>query len=159
MKKIIVGVAILIVAFVAKADYLYWGVTTADAGTTYNAARLYASATGGVKGDAIGWIYSAPGSASTDVSSYANNYFYVELCNYDGGVWTSTTSEYSQDQAYSYSSLVSQGVITSSDLIAQASVAAAVLRNSGVQATPEPTSGLLMLMGFAMLGLKRKKEV
>jgi len=44
-------------------------------------------------------------------------------------------------------------------LIAQASVAAAVLSQAGVQATPEPTSGLLLLMGFAMLGLKRKKEV
>ena len=156
MKKIIVGVAILIVAFVA--DYLYWGVTTADAGTTYNAARLYASETLGEKGNAIGWIYSAPGSASTDVSGYADNYFYVELCNYSDGSW-SNESTYGSDKAYSYSSLVSQGVITSSDLIAQASVAAAVLRNSGVQATPEPTSGLLMLMGFAMLGLKRKKEV
>ena len=158
MKKIIVGAAILIVAFVAKADYLYWGVTTADAGTTYNAARLYASATEGEKGNAIGWIYSAPGSASTDVSGYANNYFYVELCNYSNGSW-SNESTYSSGKAFQYSDLQSQGVITSSDLIAQASVAAAVLRNSGVQATPEPTSGLLMLMGFAMIGLKSKKEV
>ena len=30
---------------------------------------------------------------------------------------------------------------------------------SNYSAVPEPTSGLLMLMGFAMLGLKRKKEV
>ena len=164
MKKVIIGLAIATAAFFAKAEYLYWGVTPSEAtGNTYNAARLwYSNSDSTSGGTAIGWLTDIPGSRSTDVSSYEGTkdtaYFFVELCNYNVSTkeWTDGVRS---SRAYSYASLAQQGVITSSDLIAQASVAAAVLSNAGVQATPEPTSGVLLLMGFAMLGLKRKKEV
>lgn len=160
MKKVILGLAIAMVAFFAKAEYLYWGVTPSETTGSYNAARLwYSSSDSTSGGTAIGWLTDIPGSKSTDVSSYGTTaYFFVELCNYDTSTQKWSDGEKSS-QAYSYASLAQKGVITSSDLIAQASVAAAVLSKAGVQATPEPTSGLLLLMGFAMLGLKRKKEV
>ena len=164
MKKVIIGLAIATAAFFAKAEYLYWGVTPSEAtGTDYNAARLwYSNSNSTSDGTAIGWLTDIPGSKSTNVSSYEvskdNAYFFVELCNYDASTQKWTDGKKSS-QAYSYTSLAQKGVITSSDLIAQASVAAAVLSMAGVQATPEPTSGVLLLMGFAMLGLKRKKEV
>lgn len=164
MKKIIVGMVLAVLAFAAKADYLYWGVTQSDSSAqNVNAARLWQRNDSTLSTDgatAIGWLYDVPGSMSTrvtiDSSSQASTYYFVELCNYANSQWTSSQISSS---SYSYSSLVENGVITSSDLIAQASVAAQVLTFSGVQATPEPTSGLLLLMGFAMLGLKRKKEV
>ena len=163
MKKVIIGLAIATAAFFAKAEYLYWGVTPSEATGNYNAARLwYSTSDSTIGGTAIGWLTDIPGSKSTDVSSYEGTkdtaYFFVELCNYNASTKEWTNGDRSS-QAYSYASLAQKGVITSSDLIAQASVAAAVLSKAGVQATPEPTSGLLLLMGFAMLGLKRKKEV
>lgn len=160
MKKIIVGLVLAAAAFAAKADYLYWGVTSSDVSSygSFNAARLWQSTGSG--DTAIGWLYDVPGAKSTSVAIDSSNqdstYYYVELCNYSESTWTSVATSSS---TYTYSSLAESGVITSSDLIAQASVAAQVLTYHGVQATPEPTSGLLMLMGFAMLGLKRKKEV
>lgn len=160
MKKIIVGLVLAAAAFAAKADYLYWGVTSSDVSNygSFNAARLWQKT--GDETTAIGWLYDVPGAKSTSVaidsSNQASTYYYVELCNYSASTWSSVATSSS---TYTYSSLVDKGVITSSDLIAQASVASQVLTYHGVQATPEPTSGLLMLMGFAMLGLKRKKEV
>ena len=63
------------------------------------------------------------------------------------------------DNAKTYAEL-SGSVWDGSDLIARASkIAFTGTSAGGYGATPEPTSGLLMLMGFAMLGLKRKKEV
>ena len=164
MKKTIVGLVLAAAAFAAKADYLYWGVTSSEAsGTSYNAARLWQRTDNTISTDgatAVGWLYDIPGAKSTSVtidsSAQAGTYYFVELCNYSNSTWSSGATSSS---TYTYSSLVEKGVITSSDLIAQASVASQVLTYHGVQATPEPTSGLLMLMGFAMLGLKRKKEV
>lgn len=165
MKKIIVGLVLAAAAFAAKADYLYWGVTSSDVSNygSFNAARLWQRNDNTISTEgatAVGWLYDIPGAKSTSVtiasSAQAGTYYFVELCNYSNSTWDSGALSSS---SYSYSSLAESGVITSSDLIAQASVAAQVLTYTGVQATPEPTSGLLMLMGFAMLGLKRKKEV
>ena len=159
MKKLIIGLAIATAAFVSNAEYLYWGVTSSEVGS-YNAARLmYSSLPDMTSSQQIGELYDLPGSTKTSISTindYKSLYYFVELANYENGTWTSGSAS---NTAYSYDSLVTAGVISSSDLIAQASVMTAVLTRNGVQATPEPTSGLLLLMGFAMLGLKRKKEV
>ncbi|MBQ8126122.1 MAG: PEP-CTERM sorting domain-containing protein [Kiritimatiellae bacterium] len=160
MKKIIIGLAIATAAFVSNAEYLYWGVTSSEVGS-YNAARLmYSSSQDDMSSSQqIGVLYDLPGSTKTSISTISNYqglYYFVELANYENGTWTTDSAS---STVYSYDSLVAAGVISSSELIAQASVMTAVLTRNGVQATPEPTSGLLLLMGFAMLGLKRKKEV
>ena len=161
MKKIICGMLVVFLAFGVKAEYLSWyvgstsniGGSTLTSGTDYNSAKLYwttaATATGGTWLDTIS---PTPDSsvATLSGSSYGENvYYYVELYNYENKVATS--------EATAYTSLVASGAI-STTLTALSSVNYA-WNGTATVATPEPTSGLLMLMGFAMLGLKRKKEV
>lgn len=165
MRKIIFGLLAVLLAFAVKAEYLSWyvgstsniGGTTRTSGTeaaNYYTAKLYwtttATSTGGAWLDTIS---PTPDSSVATLSgdSYGDGvYYYVELYNYDNSVVA--TSE-----ATTYASLVESGAI-SKTLTALSSVNYA-WNGTATVATPEPTSGLLMLMGFAMLGLKRKKEV
>jgi len=75
------------------------------------------------------------------------------LINYTAGTASLAGSSY--DDRRAYASL--ENCRWDGSEIAKASVIA--FTGGSFLATPEPTSGLLMLMGFAMLGLKRKKEV
>ena len=163
MKKVILSFAIAIVAVVTNADFLNWTVGSTfegkNSGSDYNSAKIYYTTTvnsnsGGTYLDSIG---QTPGVSSIDISAIQNQSnlgFYIEVYNY-------TNSGYGDAVAnsgyYSYSELASTSAITTSFL--NAAAIAYAFNGKGVQATPEPTSGLLMLMGFAMLGLKRKKEV
>ena len=159
MKKILSVIAVAVVSISAQASFLNWQVS--DSTDTYNGAQLYAvvgtektSTSGGTVIDAVSGL---PATKSTDITSYGANYtYYIELVNYSNP----STGEYSNShvmssQTFTYSEL--SGAISTGAL----SVAGmtAVWTGAAVVATPEPTSGLLLLMGFAMLGLKRKKEV
>lgn len=161
MKKIIIGFAVAMLAVVANAEFLYWGISDNEsiaANTTYNSAKLFAY-NDNTAAVAIDSIYKAPGSSSADITNYGEGYsYYIELYNYENGNWGSSVAS-NQSDPFTYSALLEKGAITASDVLAQANVAAMMMTPHGVQATPEPTSGLLLLMGFAMLGLKRKKEV
>ena len=164
MKKVILSFAIAMVAVVTNADFLNWTVGSTfagmNSGSDYNSAKIYYTTTansnsGGTYLDSIG---KTPGVSSIDISAIKGQSdlgFYIEVYNYD------STSGYGPAVAnsgyYSYSDLASTSAITTS--FVNAAAIAYAFNGSGVQATPEPTSGLLMLMGFAMLGLKRKKEV
>ena len=160
MKKVIFGIAVAVAAVSAQASYLNWQVAATDGS---NGAQLYAVSTGGgtktaaTDGTVIDAISGLPGAKSTDITSYSEGYsFYIELVNYsDTTTGTYTSQGAMSSQTFTYSEL--SGAMSSGAL----SVAGmtAVWTGTTVQATPEPTSGLLMLMGFAMLGLKRKKEV
>ncbi len=162
MKKIIIGFAVAMLAVVANAEFLYWGISANEsiaANTTYNSAKLFAYTGNTAAAVAIDSIYKAPGSSSADITNYGEGYsYYIELYNYENGNWGSSVAS-NQSDPFTYNDLLAKGAITASDVLAQANVAAMMMTPHGVQATPEPTSGLLMLMGFAMLGLKRKKEV
>lgn len=159
MKKFLLVGAILAAAVSAQAEYLNWQVgstvtirgTTYTAGTDFNRVLMYAN---NGSSDKYYGIYDAPGSYSTEVASgwnAADTAYYVELLKYANSQYSSvaTTDE------TTYSDL--SGALSSGALSAQGMTA--VWTGVSVVATPEPTSGLLMLMGFAMLGLKRKKEV
>ena len=162
MKKIIFGLLAVLLAFAVKAEFLSWyvgstsniGGSTWTSGTDYTSAKLYWNTTG--NNDSGTWldtIKPTPDSsvATLRVGSYGDDvYYYIELYNYDSTVVA--TSE-----ATPYASLVASGAISQS-VTALNSVNYA-WNGTATVATPEPTSGLLMLMGFAMLGLKRKKEV
>ena len=163
MKKVILSFAIAMVAVVTNAEFLNWTVGSTfkglNSGSDYDSAKIYYTTTansnsGGTYLDSIG---KTPGVSSIDISEIdkSNLGFYIEVYNYD--VSTGYGDAVAKSDYYSYSSLVGTKAITTSALAA-ASIAYA-FNGSGVQATPEPTSGLLLLMGFAMLGLKRKKEV
>ena len=163
MKKILSVIAVAVVSISAQASFLNWQVSDSTGSGTYNGAQLYAvsgaekkDATGGTVIDAV---YGLPATKSTDISSYGSNFtYYIELVTYSEastGAYDRDTARAMSSQTFTYSEL--SGAISTGAL----SVAGmtAVWTGAAVQPTPEPTSGLLLLMGFAMLGLKRKKEV
>lgn len=158
MKKVIVCFAIALAAIVANAEYLNWQVgssVTINNKTysqpTYSHVQLYAT-TGSTTQDY--GIFSAPGTYSTQLVDGASAYsYYIELLSYDTASQAYTTV--AETAYFTYADL--KGAISTGAL--DASAMTAVWTGTAVQPTPEPTSGLLLLMGFAMLGLKRKKEV
>lgn len=157
MKKIILGLAVISSAVVANAEYLYWSVSSSEAAGA-NGAILWwnenQSTSGSTSLDNL--IVANSTSSKADVSgiAYTTGYYYIELVNYTGA--TASSLNPSQTSGYyTYSELSGAFISSLSDLKA----ATMVMTMTGPKPTPEPTSGLLMLMGFAMLGLKRKKEV
>ena len=149
-----------LVAVTAKAEALYWQV---DQGTTDQAFQ-YAilNATDGTTTYQLAGA-SAEGTAqnqyvsvqNTDISSYASSgySFFVELANYNNGSWETVAS--GKDKAISYTDLQDKGYVATTF---QQGLNISGGYNMG-QNVPEPTSGLLLLMGGAMLALRRRRRV
>lgn len=158
MKKLLTFVVLAVASIAANAGYLYWQApTTPPAGITdsYSYATLWTSENGSdytaINDHGTTLYFDATTANDTDVGNATH--FYIELVNYA----ESTYSVVGRSEAATYASLVSEGAIHSNLATDLSKMVAWV--GSNYQAVPEPTSGLLMLMGFAMLGLKRKKEV
>ena len=94
----------------------------------------------------------------SDISAYASTEysFYVEMLNYnetDG--WTSQGT----GSTYTYDQLVSSGYVATGLIDATTAMANAATSNFGSSgAIPEPSSGLLLLIGGAMLALRRRRQ-
>ena len=159
MKKIFFGLAIVFAAISANAEYLYWSVgdtvsmngQTYTAGTDFTGVALYKSY--GNDDSFITSYTKVPGTYQTDIGPTGNGYsYYIELLSY-GEDYTSTSV--AKGESFTYAEL--QNAMYSG--VFDAPAMTAVWTGTAVVTTPETTSGLLLLMGFAMLGLKRKKEV
>ena len=155
MKKIVLGIFIAFTAIVANAEYLYWGVTSAEASQFgANGAILWWNSTESQSGAKMyDNTMVVPYDNTANIGSVNNGYFYVELVNY------TTAVDYTSKATGTYVAYSELAGARISNLSTELSALSMVMTYNGAQATPEPTSGLLMLMGFAMLGLKRKKEV
>ena len=180
MKKLMVLAAVVVASVMANAATLKWGsgtITLADsttAGKGAVSAYLFvidstayaslASKTGAALSDAVYSAYgsstasaSATGSSSakgavtlTDPTAYANGntayaaILYVEGDNYMGNVGTYT---FDSDLNYTMSDMASKvGGLTTGASTAWSTAA-----------VPEPTSGLLMLLGMAGLAIRRRR--
>lgn len=161
MKKILIAAAALMaVTFVAKAEYLFWQVTTqqyTDAGA--NSSSLYAS-----YNDTLYYLASTQTtSGQYDVSKWTGSFsldangvdYYVELASYNA----SATPSYSAKKnagPFKYSDLqvIDDNMLAAMRQTIQSTWSGATY-NPG--AVPEPTSGLMMLVGMALLGLKRRR--
>lgn len=148
-------------ALCAKADYIYWMVDTESAGAyNYTAAVLRNSDSsisvsidtgsaelGGYTGTLNERIASyqaeAGGFYSNLNSVYSEQSFFVELFN--GEQWLAQSQVVTPISANIFSGNVSTPAS-----------APAVF---GSYAVPEPTSGLLFVIGGMLLGLKRKRQV
>ena len=176
-----------LVGLSASADVLYWQVnqTGADLKGTPAQAYLMASADGNANspfyvssnqdvagnelGGAVGigtfadggmaagildaakilsWAGDTPYGSSGDSLSALS--FFVELYDASGNWVGQTTPQ-------SYTDLVNSGAISSGLNPNFSGVNSAVGGSSGSYSVPEPTSGLLMLIGLGALALRRRK--
>ncbi|MCQ2367928.1 MAG: PEP-CTERM sorting domain-containing protein [Kiritimatiellae bacterium] len=172
MKKLIFTLAALLIAHLASAEMLYWmiGDSTNGGSNTieFNYAVVYAVngeskialPNNGEDGEIYGNEELSPITTTNPQMTefgegweYQNYSFYVELFNYDFdlGIGTSVgVSEFA-----TYDSLVSNGHIIPSGM----GIPETAKLWMPTTAVPEPTSGLLILIGLASLALKRKNAI
>ena len=155
MKKLIILAFAALFCATTQAAYLYWQVSdeSAQAFTSANYAVLKQSDANGVFHDVQTVEFDA-GSAPmmsmewSEVAEHDFSKFYVELYNYDSvnNEWESLAVT----QQATYDSLVQSGALTSS------LVSIPTAWTGGTVVVPEPTSALMILLGIAALGLKRR---
>lgn len=162
LKKVLVAAAIL-AGCAVQASTLYWQV--AEQSEPFTFAALYRTDAPGTEGQllgtqlatgATGYTADSPtgtsaAPTSTEIGDGTSGYFYVELVNYANGTVTSANKDY----PWSYNELVSSGYIsTGAEAGLPTGIAAGGLDGGSV---PEPTSGMLLLMGGALLALRRRR--
>lgn len=158
--KTLVAGMLLLAGASASAGTLYWQVT-ADTGKTFDEAWIVAESKSDgnltyIEGvDSDGQTPSSTALTQTDISAYEGDgyLFYVEMCNYNNGNYDTVATGYK----YSYDELVSSGYVAASPLEVNDAIAAASGANFG-SPIPEPSSGLLLLIGGAMLALRRRRQ-
>ncbi len=195
MRKVIIGMAIAVLAASAQASYLYWQVnlgnlSTSDGGSTYTfnghnvadftigikdntgATVAHATSYGYYSSVSDAYVTFTPSTSASVANVKGNTYlvatidsqyaqsnssysYYIEINGYDS-VYKNETNYgmIGQSESLSYADAVSMGRI-SSDLHSMA--AAAQAWTGGAYAAPEPTSGLLLLVGGALLALRRRR--
>ncbi len=147
-----------------KADTLYWQVgeqsqqfTYAQVYATQNSDGTGGSAVSGAAAMADG-VTTADGLGTTvsplisDIgTSYDSSYyFYVELVNNA----SHTSWSMNQNNPWSYTELVNSGYISTGSNMSTPYVNGALDGGS----VPEPTSGMLLLIGGSLLALRRRRR-
>lgn len=176
MKKLIVALSLILsFGFAAQAEYLFWQLSdTAKDGTgksigDFSYAAIFAETpTTQLKladetGASTDYTYATVDKSAPqqivinldqlgDPSCYS---FYIEYFNYNDG-WNSVGTSGKQ----TYDQLAQNGAIyTGSAMEAITDIAGLKMwtGSSYAAATPEPTGGLLVMLGMALIGLKRKR--
>lgn len=169
MKRLLFTSLIFAIALVAKADVLYWMVSD-DAYDTYKSAitsdpfaKLMVTTTDNLSGTMVA---SATGDAVADAYDYGDKFAYTVESTY-----TSNPTVYSfyvelangmRTEAMSYNDLVNNGYVYRPGLSVPTALSPTGFGQSaatGTYSVPEPTSGLLFVIGGMLLGLKRKRQV
>lgn len=157
MKKLALCAIVASFAAIVQANELWWFVdddvqVDGTAAGEWNALNLYASADDSnpnsknlVQTVSRDTMYVGEFSRA-NIDSYSGYSFYVELIN--------STERVATSAAVSYNDLLLGGAIASST---QSTPTPYQFLDFSSQAVPEPTSGLLMLIGLAGLTLKRKR--
>lgn len=166
MKKSVIAAIVIVAAFVGHADLLYWMVSddiakTAAEGGTFDYAALYAVSSTDSTKTALdtrteGQVYTAydEGIAFqySGIEAYKEGYsFLIEILSGDSKGSTYSVDNYALLQNY---------IIRSGSNLPSSSFVPEGFGGGGVAYNvPEPTSGLLFLVGGMLLGLRRKRRV
>jgi len=182
MKKLIVAAAIICVAAMSQAASVYWGgaIATPDGNDTLpagtQAALIFSdSAFTGVATTLAGWSVGAEANNGGSVVSLytmdandSSNWAFSATYSKDGsvdGYYAVLVSNDTGDSASYYdigNISGTTGASSPTDKLVNVTWASGEYVTSGgytvaVGAVPEPTSGLLILLGMAGLALKRKR--
>ena len=164
MKKLIAIVAVIL-AVAANADYLYWMVDTGDTGQgagtyAYDTVKLVADGTA-IDTITLTDMSAFSGSTVNDkLASYQNTYGLALETELTGGSYSSFLVELwngsswkAQSNPISYETLLASSIYKGGIGTPASSPA-----TFGTYNVPEPTSGLLFLIGGMLLGLKRRRQ-
>ena len=169
MKKLIVFAGVAVLAFASQAAQFTWGMTAAkSAASAYNNADVYmvlASDYDSTKTYSLSDITTMAKSKGTlsvgSMSATTGNVVVNDSWVTEGTDYTWYTILVSDDKYYVSSSSVTSTAVADTGTPASKTFASkselATASNWHTMAVPEPTSGLLMLLGLAGLALKRKR--
>ena len=152
VSKFLAAAMAMLFVSAASAGTLYWQVDDNSGNVT---AQLYAQQGDNEAGRiALSDELDAPtGVRQADIGLYSDGtyLFYVEMLNYSEGTIT-------QGYKWGYDDLVSSGYVSfgATDIPTVSANAAGFA--AGPAAIPEPSSGLLLLMGGAILALRRRRQ-
>lgn len=166
MKNLFQVCAFAVCAFVAvsvRGEALYWQVSE-DSGQTFDFAQLRVKG-GDIDGYEVldmvdaesGESYNYTPLTNTDLGQYASSEysFFVEMLTYANDALTDKAA----GKTYTYQELVSSGYVATGLADGLSIEAGGLGLNMGSSgAIPEPSSGLLLLMGGAMLALRRRRQ-
>ena len=179
MKKLLVVLGFTLSLMSVKAGTLYWQIESSDSDAFAGLADTVAYAeiavydAGGnrvtagnpaepvsletLNGAGVGsgdTLIGAGSSVALDLSGYdsATYSFGVELLNASGDVIGNSVN------TFNYNDLLSSGYVSTTGLELPAGAGFTAAGANGGYAVPEPTSGLLLLMGGALLALRRRRQ-
>lgn len=153
IQKFAVFAAILAMVGFAKADALYWQVDNSSADASYKGDYSYAALYDSTTGAMLDGYYESEGGkvapALSDLGDGSSTHsFYIELYN------ASFDSVY-KTESISYTDLAASGYISTGGVSVPTYTATSGFNGASV---PEPTSGVLLLIGGAMLALRRRRR-
>ena len=148
-------------------SYLYWMVSTADSGLgDFAAAALRAMKNAdGDKSESTVIDVKAPEDYddATHSGTHVNTYSVFGSKLYEGWTFFVELLNYSEDGGYAHSKYLPEHgydeLVSSRALVMDYMIPTGLMAGNAFNftVTPEPSSGLMLLLGLAALGLRRKR--